>query len=298
MGYRNYSVANGFIVDKAGNGDFTTISSALTAAVSGDTIFVRTGAYTENLTLKDGVDLTAFTGDNEIGQVEIIGKCTLSTSGTVTISNIRLTTNSDFCIVVSGASLNTLLIDGCYINCTNNTGISFTTSNASAELKMSFCKGNIGTTGISLFSQSSTGQLGINFCEFRNTGASTTASTTSAGHYNIFNCTLAIPLSVSSTGAFQVLGCQLNTTSINTTCLTTAGSGDSYVQFCYVQSGTAACISVGASTSANAISCDLFSTAANVIIGTGTLNYGKLVCTGSAVTLAGGLTATALTTLG
>jgi len=52
MGYRNYSVANGLIVDKLGNGDFTTIQAAINAATTGQTIFLRPGTYTENPVLK------------------------------------------------------------------------------------------------------------------------------------------------------------------------------------------------------------------------------------------------------
>ena len=50
MGYRNYSTACSKIVSPDGNGDFQTIGAALTAAVSGQTIFIRPGTYTENLT--------------------------------------------------------------------------------------------------------------------------------------------------------------------------------------------------------------------------------------------------------
>lgn len=52
MAYRNYSTAVGKIVDAAGFGDFTTIGAAITAASSGQTIFIRPGTYTENPTLK------------------------------------------------------------------------------------------------------------------------------------------------------------------------------------------------------------------------------------------------------
>jgi len=80
-----------WVVDPtAGQGTHTTIASAITSASSGDTIFIRPGTYTENLTLKAGVNLAAFNGDQNTPNVTIIGNNTLTTAGTVSISNIRL----------------------------------------------------------------------------------------------------------------------------------------------------------------------------------------------------------------
>ena len=39
---------------------YTTIAAALTAASSGNTIFIKPGTYTENLTLKAGVKSKSF----------------------------------------------------------------------------------------------------------------------------------------------------------------------------------------------------------------------------------------------
>src|ERR1700680_4885601 len=93
------------IVDPtAGHGNYTTIATTLKAASSGQTILVKPGTYTENLTLKAGVNITAFSGDGYAPNVIILGKATASGVGTFTISNLQLQTNSDFCLVVSGSS--------------------------------------------------------------------------------------------------------------------------------------------------------------------------------------------------
>ena len=89
MAYRNYSTACSHIVDANGSGDFTTIAAALTAASSGQTIFIRPGTYTENPTLKAGVNLSTFPSDATSGTVIIKGKCTLST-GTVEIGRAHV----------------------------------------------------------------------------------------------------------------------------------------------------------------------------------------------------------------
>src|SRR5690349_21533685 len=134
MSYRNYSTANGHIVDASGNGDYTTIGSALTAASSGQTIFIRPGTYTENLTLKAGVDLVSFGAEGSRPNVTISGKLSASFSGTVTINGIRLQTNADFAIEMTGANVTLLNVENCFLNCTNATGVSSTGSNGSAKI--------------------------------------------------------------------------------------------------------------------------------------------------------------------
>lgn len=43
-------------------GTHTSIQAAINDATSGDEIFIRNGTFTENITLKAGVDLTAWIG--------------------------------------------------------------------------------------------------------------------------------------------------------------------------------------------------------------------------------------------
>jgi pectin methylesterase-like acyl-CoA thioesterase len=90
----NFGVAKWIVSSAYSDGcTHTTIASALTSASSGDTIFVRTGTYTENLTLKAGVNICAFEGDGYTPTVTIIGKASFSSAGTVCLSGLRLQTN-------------------------------------------------------------------------------------------------------------------------------------------------------------------------------------------------------------
>ena len=91
-----FCTAKWIVSPTATDGTHTTIAAALTAASSGDTIFIRPGTYTENLTLKAGVNLAAYDCDAFSGQVTISGKCSFSAAGQVDISGIRLQTNGDF----------------------------------------------------------------------------------------------------------------------------------------------------------------------------------------------------------
>lgn len=272
MGYRNYDTANGLVVDKTGNGDFTTIAAALTAATSGFTIFIRPGTYTENLTLKAGVNLCAFSTDSESGTVTINGKCTATFSGTCNISNIQLQTNSDYFLEVTGSNATVIYLFYCYINCLNNTGLHFTASNTSAGIIFWTCNGNIGTTGISLFTATSTGTIYFLYNNLSNTGNSTTASTAAAttvqAQYSIFGNVF----SFTTTGVGNFYYCTFSYGAvINTTAITTAGTGVHVVFQSLVQAGTASAISVGTGTSMAVYNSIIQSTNTNALTGAGTL---------------------------
>lgn len=287
-----------WIVDPLGfNGTHTTIASAITSATSGDTIFLMPGTYTTNLTLKAGVNLAAWPCDSSLngtGNVQITGKLTFTGAGTVTISGIQLNTNSDFFLAVTGSAASIVNLVGCYLNCSNNTGISYSSSSASSNVALYECHGDIGTTGITLYSNSSAGRLDIEYTEMTNSGNSTTASNSSAGGTQARFCTLLFPMSTSSTGLLNLRWIIIFLSGTNTTCVTTAGNQNQTFHHCRFSSGSASAISVGAGTQVTLMSSCVESSAGNAIAGSGTLKYGGIVWTTSS-TIAGTLTATLLT---
>jgi len=258
-------------------GTHTTIAAALTSASSGDTILIRDGTYTENLSLKAGVDLCALGGDQDEPNVTIVGKCTFSSTGTCTISNIRLQTNSDFILAVTGSAASIVNIDECNLNCTNNTGISFTTTNTSALIKINNCTGNLGTTGITYFAHSSTGTMNIQNGMFSNTGGSTTPSTCSGGgvlNTNSCQFVCAMSLSSSSGGTFSRTAFEVT----NTTVITTSGTVVLYVEYCRLNSGSAIAINIGSLTTVTCYFCEIGSSHANYAVdGAGTFVFGGIV---------------------
>lgn len=280
-----FGTAKWIVSPTASDGTHTTIGAALTSASSGDTIFIRPGTYTENLTLKAGVNLAAYDADALTPNVIIVGKATFSGTGVVSISGIQLKTNSDFCLVFSGSSASTVYLKNCYINANNNTAISYTTSNTSSRLQLFNCWGDIGTTGIGYWSSSSTGALSLIGCIFNNAGASSTASTNSAGAVSIFESTMGSPVSTSSTGQVNGFGSTIDTSATNATCFTSAGSSTNTFQQCGFSSGTASAISIGTGTSVALANCSINSTNTNAITGAGTLNYGTISFLGSSKTI-------------
>lgn len=275
MAYRTYSTANGLTVSKGSDGDFTTIGTALAAAVSGDTIFIRPGTYIENPTLKPGVNLVAFSGDQTTPEVTIVGKCTLSVGGIVSISNIQLQTNSDFFLAVTGSAASVINLHKCGFNATNNTGISFTNSNGGSVINIFNCLGDVATTGIGLFAHSSAGAMTFAFSSFTNSGGSTTQSTVSAGTWSASYSVFSSPITSSGTSTLNFFFSRMATNPQNTTCVTFGGSGASGAVKSSFQSGTASAASI---TGANVTfaEVDITSTNANAITGAGTLKYTTL----------------------
>jgi len=277
--------ASRWIVDKLGfNGTHTTIAAAITSATSGDTIQLLPGVYSENLSLKPGVSITAWGTDSSLngtGNVIISGNATLSTAGSVTISGIQLQTNSGNFLTVSGSAASIVNLNNCFLNCLNNTGISFSSSSASSAINLNSCYGDFGTTGIALYTMSSVGNINAHNCHFMNTGATLTVSTNSAGTINFDLSVSRFPFSTSAAGVFLASNCVFDTSAINTTFLTLAGTAASNTALSYIASGSASTVVVGSGTLFTSLNNTHVSTNTNIITGAGSLVYSGLSLIGS-----------------
>lgn len=274
----NYSTARFIVSATAGQGNYTTIASALAAASSGNTIFLLPGTYTENLSLVAGVNLAAYDCDSLTPNVTIVGKCSFSSAGTVSISGIRLQTNSDYFLSVTGSSASIVNISNCYLSCSNNTGIQYTSSSSSSSIRLQYCYGNLSTTGIALYTSSSSGNIAINYCEITNSGLSTTASENSAGSVYMDFCQFYSPFATSSTGViggfYSLIACG---SAINAVALSLAGTGSAnYFSSFFFDGGSAAAIDCSTSGSTRFTDCLLNSTGGNVVTGTGTFSYSMI----------------------
>ena len=265
----------------AAQGTHTSLTSAMVSASAGDAI-VLIGTTTENFTIKPGVDIVAYPGEGLSPTATIIGNVTMSGAGKSTISGIQLQTNGANCVTVSGSAATVLNLTNCSINCSNNTGISFTSSSGSSEINIYDCYGNIGTTGIGFYSVASNGSLFINNTIVNNTGSSTTATTQAAGSVNWFNSTINGPLATTSTGNLGVYYSTVNTAALNVVGVTYAGTNVLNTnQFVVIQSGNGACVSVGTGCSLQMVFTRCDCTATNAISGAGTVNYNTISYTGT-----------------
>lgn len=261
----------------AGTGaNFTTITSAIASAVGtgiNSTIFIQPGTYTENFSLPANINLCAYIADGLTPNVTITGNITCTGAGSRSISGIRLQTNSAAFLTVSANAAIVVNLTNCYLNCSNNTGITFSSASASAVININYCFGDIGTNGISLFSHSSAGTLSFNYSYITNSGASTTASTCSAGTLTFRSSEVLFPITTSSTGVITANRTSFNCGAINQTSLT-CGGGTSSIVFTELVGGTATALSVGGTLTLN--NCVIQSSNTNAISGAGTLFYSGL----------------------
>lgn len=268
-----------WIVDPLGfNGTHTTIGSAITSAFSGDTIFIMPGTYTENLTLKAGVNLSACACDAgseaSTPNVVISGRMTASYLGNASISGLCLQTNSDFCLACTGSSLTQLFLFGCNINALNNTAINVSNSGG-GHLWFMQCNGTLRTTGIAFFSNTGSMEPKLFGCNFTDVGGSTTASTFSVNGIEIYDSVFINALTSTGTAGFAIYNSYINGAIIH------GGSGTCLLYNNELLGATNSSLSVGTGATATVSNCIIDSTNTNAISGLGTLKYCNLSFTNS-----------------
>lgn len=283
-----YIVSAGGAADGANYTSITTAYAAAVGAGGNQTVFVQPGTYTENITLSPGINITAFPCDaalnlasNTASNVIINGTLSYSSAGTVSISNVQLRTNSATFLSVTGSAASVVNIIGCYLNCLNNNGISYTTANAGSSVSISYCQGNIGTTGISLFTASSTGILNIQYSDVENSGGSSTPSTANTTTVNLERCLLKLQITLTaSSSSFTYT--EIN--GGNNTCLTTVTSGSTQLNKCLLNGGSASAASIGTGTTVAMYDCTINSSNTNALTGLGTLNQSLLIFSNTSAT--------------
>ena len=282
----NYGPAKIIVSTSLANGTHTTLTSAMADSVSGDTIFMR-NSVTENVTLTPGVNIVAYVGSESTPTVSIAGKLTMTGSGTCTIAGIRLTTNSDYVIVVSGSAASILNLDNCYLNILNSSFIHHTSSSSSSRINVRHSTGNIATTGIATAISTSAGNILFQYSVIENSGLSITPSTTSSGRIGISYSSFSSIFSTIGSGAVDCQHSVLDVArlSINATLLTYAGTGGGFHFNTYFASGSQSSISLGSGTIMSITNSTFDCTATNVITGAGTILYSGLAFIGGSSTI-------------
>ncbi len=107
-----------------GSCTYSSIQSALNAAVAGDTISVRNGTYNENLVISKGVTLTGQSRSGVIINVPVAGSYGISvTANNVILENFTLQNGPTYGIKVSGAS--NITVRNISVQNTGRSGIDF-----------------------------------------------------------------------------------------------------------------------------------------------------------------------------
>lgn len=195
-------------------GTYQTITAALAAAVAGQTIFVRPGTYTENITLVAGVDLQAYESSGYSRSTVISGTITASFAGRCTISGFELTSVNANTVAVTGASQTNLIIKNCFLFQNGNAGSNYAIASNSSGGAITYvfdCFGNLGANGA--YVSNSGGSVNFQNCFFRDDGGTSVVnSCTSSTTTRFVDCVVQNRFSVN--GATLILqGCQI---SVNT----------------------------------------------------------------------------------
>ena len=274
-----WGVAKWVVSADATQGTHTTIQAAINSASSGDIIFVRSGSYNENLTLKAGVDLITGLdqGTNGNGGVILTQGMTLPSSGICTIQGFYFQFGATANMVVDVAS-STASITMYNCSWSFNGGVPFSCANGQTNISLYNCQGT-NTNGV-FYQIASGGEFQCYNCVLQSALSSPSASIVPSGgtayYYNsqiLFPTTLTAATFYAENCTFftEVSGFPIGTPG-NNTLITTVTSGTYEFKSCRFLSGTASAISIGTGTTVKLDgSTDINSSNTNVITGAGTL---------------------------
>mgnify|MGYP006921299347 CR=1 FL=1 len=299
-----YSVAKIIVGQTIAEGaNYDDLPTAYAAASPGDTVWLRDGVFDvgASMALRERVNICSYVGAGFTPNVTIKGKLTATFAGNTTISGVRLKTNGDAFLQVSGSNATKVYLDDCWLECSDATGISVTTSSSSSLVEMKNCRGDLTTTGVTLFNYAGAGQISPYNCNFGNTGGSSTNSTISSGIFEAEHSVFAFGITTSSVASFSSIACTFTPAGggVNQTALLGGSSGNHGCNHSIFSSGSATGIVInnGALLLYNS---DVSSTNASAISGTGTIyhagvtfsNTSKKISVATQIggTLPGGLT--------
>ena len=125
-----YGIAPLIVATDPANGSHTTLASALAAATSGQTVFLR-DSVTEDVTLPTNINIASWDSASD-NTPSITGLITLAGGATTinTLSGIRLVTNGNYFLFVTGTSSVKINLNNCYLDCADENGILSSNSNA------------------------------------------------------------------------------------------------------------------------------------------------------------------------
>jgi hypothetical protein len=281
-----------FVVDPSSTagqrGTFSTIQAAINAASSGQTIFIKDGTYIENPILKPGVNIFSYTGSGTTINVTIKGKCTFSSSGIVTISGVRLETNSDLAVNLTGSGDCILYLIDCFLNMNGATLIGSTNTSSASRLRIINSIINTASNDVvfnfDTTSAASLSLFGVSTLESMST--SQDAVFKSTGLLSIRNCTIRFPITLvnAASGSPRITAecTEFNTSIGDRTCVLITSdppaSNENLFKTCTFLSGSSTAFLATNISVVYLSNCDFYSTGVPVIFisTTATLFYSSL----------------------
>jgi hypothetical protein len=206
-----------FVVDPSGNGSYTTIQSAVTAAIAagaGNSVFVKPGTYNETVTVTGEVLIAALAGNGQGSVVNITGGVAVSSSSFAVADMTGLNvsnTGGGSAITLTGSGTAYFLATQC--NFTNAAGPVVSCSST----------GGGGNAWDSVFKSSSTGSVfsttaGTSYqfysCGIGTSGSVASVINASGSNMQFYNCQITDNITLTA-GEMQYFNCTLQTVGSN-----------------------------------------------------------------------------------
>ena len=179
-----------YIVDDSGNSPYTTIQSAINAANAAGidaTVFIRAGAYTENLTFYDGITLKGYTNLETV----LTGVHTPPNSGTIKISDMGMASATDIMTSAAAGTTN-IYFENCRFNCTD--GFICDMANWTGDIDIYLCDDISTANGV--VNNAATASVSVENCEV---GVGNGNTFTINGALVLDNTTVGCPIALSGT---------------------------------------------------------------------------------------------------
>ena len=249
------------------NGNYTTIQAAINAAHAAGTgtVYVYPGTYNENLTLYSGVDVCGAVALGDTGILVLNGTHTPPLAGSCTIRNFTLSSATNiFSSAAAGTA--TLIVIDCLVSVTN--GYTFNLPNWTGT----FIMFNVGQGGTNNGEINNTAGATVFYTNV-SAGKGTVNTCHISGTFVLYNVIMQCPVSFEDAASGNANGgCWFFQTInvINTASIDIANS--------FIATGINAAINTtsAAATSVTLSNVTIESSAANVITGTGSVQYSSV----------------------
>lgn len=272
-GDNNFGTAKLIVDSNAGSGNYTSLTAALAAASSGQTIFIRPGTYVESPSVPGGVNISAYTSDGTTPNVTIQGTLSFSGSGLVnSISGINLVANGAGNAINYTATNSSLYLTNCYItlNTQGQTGINL--NGSGSNIYVSYCQSDSSTTLVTPYAVSA-GQILSYHNRFYNSGGSLTASTCSSGKFFMSHGEFNYPITISGNGSMDMKHLDNRLGPITYT----TSTANNNIWFCDIEvTSVVPAISIGAGATVTITGTRINTRNINAISGLGTIIYGVI----------------------
>jgi len=241
---------------------YTTIQSAINAAVAAGTpatIFVRAGAYTENLTLYDGIEVqgsnafqTTITG---IHVPPAAGRCALLNLGLISATHILSS-------AVAGTA--TIKFSQCAFNLTN--GYVCNITNWTGAITFEFCSDTSTINGLVLNTATATVVMNNNTI-----GVGTANPMTINGILTVFNSSVGCPITLAGSAISTIDGgCVLSGA------ITLSATANLSIANSRISTGAATAITTTSAVAVNLSDVNINTSNVVAIGGTGTVNFNQV----------------------